>query len=249
MVEKPLASTIAQAKALIEAVNKHNVKLMVGHVERFNPAVVTAKKKIEMGELGRLILMEARRQGPFPARISDVGVTVDLAVHDIDIFRFISCQEVESVFAETARVLNGENEDLLAAVLKFTKGVVGVLNVNWLTPTKIREIYILGEKGMYYLNYLTQELVFYRNAYETSTDWESMKIFRGVSEGEMIRYPMKKYEPLRAELESFINVLEDKADVPVTVEDGAITIGIAQALLKSALHSSSIALKEVTEPW
>src|SRR5205823_2165792 len=135
LVEKPMTDTIEEALALIELAQVRGVKLAVGHVERFNPAVIEVKRRLVAGQLGQVFHLLARRLGPFPPRIRDVGVTLDLATHDIDIMRYLADSEVQRVHAETQRRIHSTSEDLLLGVLRFANQVTGVLDVNWLTPT------------------------------------------------------------------------------------------------------------------
>jgi predicted dehydrogenase len=100
-----------------------------------------------------VLQVHARRIGPFPERVRDVGVVLDLAPDDIDVMRFVLESEVTRVHAETEQRINTEHEDMLSGVLRFANGVVGVLDVNWLTPTKIRELSVLGERGMFVVDY------------------------------------------------------------------------------------------------
>ncbi len=92
----------------------------------------------------------------------------------------------------------------MSGLLRLDDGSVGTLSINWLTPTKIRELYVTGERGMFYVNYITQDLCLYENATVDGGDWETLKMLRGVSEGRMIRYVVAKEEPLRAELTAFL---------------------------------------------
>ncbi len=138
LIEKPIALSIEQGERIIQAANEHQVKLMIGHIERFNPAVIALKEKIKAGKIGKVFQLDARREGPFPARIDDVGVVIDLSVHDIDIMRSITGSEVERVYAETEQRIHTKHEDLLTGLLRFEDRSVGTLNVNWLTPTTIR---------------------------------------------------------------------------------------------------------------
>jgi predicted dehydrogenase len=121
---------------------------MVGHVERYNPAVVELKRRLDAGELGRIFEIVARRKGPFPDRVRDVGVVMDLAAHDLDVMWYLTGAEVTRVYAETAQRVHESHEDLLLGTLRFSDGILGVLDINWLTPTKIRELSVIGERGM-----------------------------------------------------------------------------------------------------
>jgi UDP-N-acetylglucosamine 3-dehydrogenase len=232
LVEKPLTSTIEEALALIELARIRGVKLAVGHIERFNPAVIAVKQRLVAGELGKVFHLHARRLGPFPPRIRDVGVSLDLATHDIDVMRYLADAEVEHVYAETQRRIHSTHEDLLLGVLRFTNQAIGVLDVNWLTPTKIRELSITGEKGMYLVNYLTQDVYFYENDY-TSTTWDTLRTLTGVSEGTMTRLKIQKAEPLRLEYQDVMYAILQDIVPTVSGEDGLAVLKVVHQLSES----------------
>lgn len=240
LIEKPLSFSIEEGKKIIDSAQNNNVKLMVGHIERFNPAIIALKDKIGSGSIGKIYQVEMRRQGPFPTRINDVGVVKDLAVHDLDILRYITGQEILRLYAETRCILNSSREDLLVALLTLENGIVGDLNINWVTPTKIRELRVLGEKGMFIINYLTQDLSLYKNSETFDNEWESLKILRGVSEGEVTRFVISKKEPLRAELEAFVQSIKMDLTPPVTGEDGLMAIDLAEKLIYSAKNNQLV---------
>lgn len=242
LLEKPIARSVDEAEQIIAAAQKANVRLMVGHIERFNPAVMALKQRLTDGELGRVFEIDARRQSPFPTRVQDVGVVVDLAVHDLDIMRYISQSEITRVFAETARRIHPSHEDMLSGLLRLDNGVVGSLTINWLTPTKIRELYVTGEKGMYRVDYLTQDLYFFENAIAQKDAWDTLTIMRGVTMGQMIRYVIPKKEPLRAELEAFIAAVKGEIPVPVTGQDGLKALSLALAVVQSGQENRPVAL-------
>ena len=225
LVEKPMASTIEDALALIQLARVRRAKLAVGHVERFNPAILAVKQHLVAGELGKVFHLHARRLGPFPPRIRDVGVTLDLATHDIDIMRYLADSEVQRVYAETQRQIHSTHEDLLLGVLRFMNQVTGVLDVNWLTPTKVRELSITGEKGMYLVNYLTQDVYFYENDY-TPTTWDALRSLTGVSEGTMTRLKIQKAEPLHLEYEDVLAAIRQDISPTVSGEDGVAVLKV-----------------------
>jgi predicted dehydrogenase len=196
-----------------------------------------------MDELGRVFQIDARRQGPFPARVKDVGVVIDLAVHDLDVMRFITGADVERVYAETERRIHSTREDLLSGLVRLDNGIVGSLTINWLTPTKIRELSVIGEKGMFQVNYLTQDLYFYENAEVTVDEWPYRGL-RGVSEGRMIRAVVAKKEPLRIEQEQFLAAVRGEEPVPVSGYDALKALELAQAVVKSGLTHSVIDIKQ-----
>ena len=233
LIEKPIAFTIEEGQSIIDAAIKNNVKLMIGHIERFNPAIITLKQHINQGKLGRIFQMDAHRQGPFPARIADVGVVVDLAVHDLDVMRFVSQKEIIRVYAETEKHIHSKYEDLLAGLVRFSDGIVGTLAINWLTPTKIREFIVTGERGLYRCDYLTQDLYFFENPVSSGSEWDNLRVLRGVREGQMIRHIIAKKEPLRSEQEAFLDAIENDNQVPVTGEDGLRALELAKIIVKS----------------
>lgn len=229
LIEKPITATIEEALTLIQLAQMHGVKLAVGHIERFNPAIIEVKRRLVAGELGRVFHLHTRRLGPFPSRIQDVGVTLDLATHDIDIMRYLVDAEVEHVYGETQRLIHNTCEDLLLGVLRFSNHAIGVLDVNWLTPTKVRELSITGEKGMYLVNYLTQEVCFYENDYTTTT-WDALRSLTGVSEGTMTRLKVHKAEPLRLEYEDVISALVNDMLPTVSGEDALAALKVVLRL-------------------
>lgn len=233
LIEKPIASTVEEGERLIALAKSLGRQLMVGHIVRFNPAIQELRKRVQAGELGRIFQIVCRRIGPFPARIRDVGVVVDLAPHDIDVMRFITDMNPERVYAEIEQNVHTDHEDLVFGLLHFPGSVTAALEINWLTPTKVREIVVLGERGMFRVDDLTQDLFFFENAEVKAELWPALGNIKGVSEGRMLRYPLNRYEPLRAELESFVNAVSDDKPMPVSGEDGLEALRIALALIES----------------
>jgi predicted dehydrogenase len=233
LVEKPIAATLNDGRLMIEKARSVNRQLMVGHIVRFNPAMQQLKKRLQNGEIWRFFQIFCRRVGPFPARIRDVGVVIDLAPHDIDLMRFLTEMEPIRVFCETERRINTESEDLLLGLLRFPDGVTGALEINWLTPTKVREVIVLGERGMFRVDDLTQDLYFYENADVGQSIWPAMQNLKGVSEGSMTRFSIQRYEPLTAELQAFVRAIETGTPMPVSGEDGLTALRLALAMVES----------------
>jgi UDP-N-acetylglucosamine 3-dehydrogenase len=238
LVEKPIATTIEEAETLIQLAKRRSVHLAVGHVERFNPAVMALKQLLARGDLGTIFSLHARRLGPFPPRIRDVGVTLDLATHDLDAMRYLTGEEVAHVYAETQQRVHQTHEDLLLGMVRFVNGALGVLDVNWLTPSKVRELTVTGERGMYLVNYLSQDLYFYENDY-SPTSWDALRSITGVSEGTMTRLKVQKSEPLRLEYEDILTAIEQDSQPTVTGEDGLAVLRLAHQLL-SAMHAGKV---------
>jgi len=233
LVEKPIAATIEEGQRLIALAKQKNLKIQVGHIVRFNPAIQELKKRLDAGELGRIYQVFCRRAGPFPARIRDVGVVIDLAPHDVDIIRFLTGLDPIRLFAETEQRIHTEHEDLLWGVLRLPEGITATVEINWLTPTKFREVLVLGERGLFRVDDLTQDLYFYENAQATGLTWDSLKNLRGVSEGGMNRFAFQRFEPLKAELQGFLKAVAENTPVPVSGEDGLAALKIALALVES----------------
>lgn len=233
LIEKPLAPDTASATRLTEAFEKHGVIGAVGHIERYNPSLQEARRRIANGDLGKVFQIATRRQGPFPPRIADVGVVKDLATHDIDLTAWVAQQPFEWVQARTAHRSGREHEDLVAAVGQLADGTVTSHLVNWLTPFKQRETVITGERGAFVCDTLTADLTFYANGTQ-DTAWDEVANFRGVSEGDVIRFAIPKPEPLRVEHEAFRDaVLGKDADI-VTMRQGLNTVRIADQMLAAA---------------
>ena len=243
LVEKPLAATPAEADELVAASAATGVPIQVGHVERFNPAVLELGRLLDQGWLSTVYAITSRRAGPFPARIRDVGVTIDLATHDIDILSFVAAERPIRVSAETAQRVHQDHEDLLFGLLSFPSGSVGMLDVDWLTPAKRRTLTVVGEEGMFELDYLSQRLTFTR-----STDTTNPRLIGGYAptfEPESVDLPLASGEPLAAELDAFLTVVREGGRPVVNAEDGRWAVFVADALLRAARERRTVELDEV----
>ena len=236
LVEKPIAATRDEASEMIEAAEAAGRMLTVGHIERFNPAIRELRRRLADGELGRIFQIKATRLGPFPARIRDVGVVVDLAPHDLDVMRFLVGSEPIRLYAETERRIHTEHEDLFSGIVKFANGVVGVLDINWLTPTKQRSLTVTGERGMFMADYIAQDLVLFANpgAAETWVNAGAGALITSVAEGEMTRYSIHRQEPLAVELDEFAHAVRDGGPPPVAPRDAMIALLLARTMVESA---------------
>jgi UDP-N-acetylglucosamine 3-dehydrogenase len=240
LVEKPIASTIEQARGMIDAAATAGIRLMVGHVERFNPAIIELNRRLD--QAGPLLQVKARRVGPSPDRAHDMGVLMDLGTHDIDVMRvLLRGALVEQLYAETARRMDAEHEDMGLGVIRFAGGVVGLVDVNRLAPSKVRELTVVGSHGTFVANYLTQDLIFWEHA-AVPTDWNSAVDPRllGLSQGVPTRIPCVRGEPLRAELAAFCRYVREGGACPAPPEEAAETLAIALALVDSALSGRSV---------
>ena len=249
LVEKPIAATREEALEMMRAADDAGRLLTVGHIERFNPAIRELKRRLDDEELGRIFQISATRLGPFPARIRDVGVVVDLAPHDLDIFRYLLGVEPVRLHAETARRIHTEHEDLFNGTIAFANGVIGILDINWLTPTKRRLLSITGERGMYLADYIAQDLTFIANP-----DADATWINRGagasvtsVAEGEMTRRSIRREEPLVVELREFARAVREGGPSPVDPHDAMVALLLARKMVDAALSGQVVAGRELEE--
>jgi len=236
LVEKPIASSLAEAEEMVAAAEQYDRILMVGHIERFNPAIIELKNRLLRNELGRVFQIHARRLSPFPVRINDVGIMMDLGIHDLDIMRYLVGKEVLRVYSEAKITLKERCEDLFVSTLRFADNTIGLLEINWLTPAKIRELYVTGERGMFKVNYLTQDLFFFENADTRETEWSHLSLLRGVSEGSITQYALKRVEPLRAELESYLSKVRKQDGTSTNCRDAIKALELVLALSRSAIN-------------
>lgn len=233
LVEKPVATTGDEAKQLVEAFESKHLIGGVGHVERFNPAIQAMRTKISEGLLGEVYQVATRRQGPFPARISDVGVVKDLATHDIDLTMWTMQRRYESVSAQTAFRSGRKHEDMLVAIGQLEGGVIVSHLVNWLSPFKERSTTVIGEHGALVADTLTADLTFFENGTQASS-WDGVSTFRGVSEGNVLRFALSKIEPLLAEHLVFRDAVQSRdACNIVTLQQGLHAVQVADRILAS----------------
>ena len=244
LVEKPLAATTDEALRILAAARTVGVPVQVGHVERFNPAVLELGRLLEAGWLSTVYAIASRRAGPFPARIRDVGVTIDLATHDVDILSWIAGERPVRVYAEIAQRLHATHEDLLFGLVHFPSGATGMLDVNWLTPAKRRQLVVTGEEGMFELDYLTQRLTFTRATADVSPTL--IGGYAPTFEGDVAVLPVANAEPLAAEIDAFVEVVRRGGRPIIDAEDGLWAVAIANGLLESAAAHRALDLTDLT---
>jgi UDP-N-acetylglucosamine 3-dehydrogenase len=241
LIEKPVAATRAAAIRVVESFEQAGLVGAVGHIERYNPSLQQLKKRLQNGELGDIYQLATRRQGPFPIRISDVGVVKDLATHDIDLTAFVTGESFRSVSARTAHKSGREYEDLVAIAGELSSGTVTNHLVNWLSPMKERLTVVTGERGTFVADTLTADLTFYANGTVTN-EWADVAHFRGMTEGNVTRYAFSKAEPLRTEHEQFRDALLGKAADIVTLRQGLAALHVAEAVLESAASGETVTI-------
>ncbi|MGH3756197.1 Gfo/Idh/MocA family protein [Actinophytocola sp.] len=237
LIEKPIAHSVSAGERLVKAFAARGVIGAVGHIERYNPALQSLRARMANGDLGDIYQIATRRQGPFPARIADVGVVKDLATHDIDLTAWLAQSTYLAVSAQVALRSGRPHEDLVAATGKLANGTVTNHLVNWLSPMKERVTVVTGEKGAFVADTLTADLTFYANGV-INTEWDSVANFRGVSEGDVTRFAIQKREPLRTEHEKFRDAILGRTTEIVTLQEGQNTLVTAEQLLSTAASAS-----------
>ena len=241
LLEKPISFNSKSAEKIISAAKKKNVKAGIGHIERYNSALRLAREKISEGVLGNIYQITTKRQGYFPSRISEVGVVLDLGTHDIDLTSWLVGEKYLNVGAHSAFRSGRTHEDLISITGNLANGIVVNHLVNWLSPLKERSIQVIGEKGVFIIDTLLSELTFYENGSNFIVNSEK-DTFKGVSQGEIIKYEFNKYEPLRAEHEAFRDFVLGESEEIVTLESAFLTLQVAEAVIKSSKTNAMVTL-------
>jgi UDP-N-acetylglucosamine 3-dehydrogenase len=244
LVEKPLAPDLSAAWRIVDAFARRGLIGAVGHIERYNPALQAMRARIDAGELGGLYQVATRRQGPFPTRVNGIGVVLDLASHDIDITTFVTGSSFRLVTAMTASKSGRSQEDLVAFLGQLHDGTVSSHLVNWLSPLKERIVIVTGERGCFVADTLAADLTFFANA-SIEVEWDTISMFRGVAEGDVVRYAIPKPEPLQTELAAFRDAVAGRPADLVSLEQGASVVSVAESVLESATEMSTVSVPTI----
>lgn len=236
LLEKPIAINIREAKEIINKARRKNIKLMIGHIERFNPAVQRLKELIIQGRLGNIISINIKRVGGFPSQLKNGNipesksgnVVIDLGIHDIDISNYLLGEYPKKVYGFKSKNLISNQEDSAAILLKYKKSS-SFIEINWVTPVKIRTLDITGTKAFARLDYINQEITLYENTYlKNDLRYASFSEFVSkFSLASKINIAVNKAEPLRKELENFVDFVRGEKKPLVTNEEALRTFEIA----------------------
>ncbi|CAG1001478.1 MAG: myo-inositol 2-dehydrogenase [Candidatus Methanoperedens nitroreducens] len=224
LVEKPIADTLKNADTMINAAHDAKVKLMVGHIERFNPAVSKLKEIVDSGMLGKIVSISSRRVGPFNPRIRDVGIIMDLGVHDIDVISYLYGRKINEVYTIAGKDIHSF-EDHASILLRCDTNLSGMVETNWLTPHKIRNLTAIGLKGVAYLDYIKQAVELHDEAWVRTAKVEPK-------------------EPLKNELEHFIKSVRDNTAVISNGETSRHALEVAMAAIESYEQKKAIGIAE-----
>ena len=209
LVEKPMAMDTAEARKLVDLAEKHGAKLAVGHVERFNPVLAALEER-----LGRPRFIEAHRLSPFPGRSTDIGVVMDLMIHDLEIILHLVRSPVTSVDAVGVPVLS-KGEDIANARIRFANGCVANLTTSRISPEKLRKIRVFQDDAYLSLDYMKQEGEIYKRL-----------------EGKITRdkIPVMKGEPLKNQLAEFVMNVRENTDPRVAGAHGFEALKLASQI-------------------
>lgn len=244
LMEKPIAENIQDAQLMINKAKQENIIFTAGHIERFNPVIATLKNMIS--ELGEIYMVHTIRAGPFPKRLygQPGGVLIDLAVHDVDIINYL----VGNIKEVYSKIMKSSKQEIYAkALFKITNKIIGSSEFSWISPKTIRTIEVYCAKGMLRGNYMQQTLHLYENPeyFEIPYNknlFESVVLEGNVGAGKIIQYPIKREEPLKLELQNFVDSINNKAEPLVKPEEALEAMKIALAILKAGDENRTIKL-------
>jgi predicted dehydrogenase len=239
LIEKPVSLDLDSAHAIKAVADKNSLVVGVGHIERYNSAIKQLRIRLMNGDLGDIYQICTRRQGPFPSRVSDVGVVRDLGTHDIDLIMWLTGSKFKSVSAHAAKRAKREFEDLVSATGRLENEVIVNMLVNWLSPLKERNLLVTGEKGAFTVDTLSSNLTYFSNGNFKVTQ-NSLSHFVGVSQGDIVSYAFEKPEPLLVEHQNFRDHLLGKKSEIVTIEEGIETVRVSDKILESSRTGTDI---------
>lgn len=246
LVEKPLSRSPVEGQRIVAAAAAAGVPLMTGHIERFNPALRELARRVQGGEAGRVRHVWARRMAPIRQRQWDVNVVYDSAIHDIDAMRYVLGMEVDRVFAAAQSGVFFPFEDSVSAVLQFAPddpylAVIGSLEVNWFSPKRVRDLTVLGDKGLFTLDYAAQTLSFQARRDEREgprVGWSTT-----TASEEPTSIPVVPKEPLVEEIAAFLDAVRNGTSMPVSPSDALAALTVAEAITESARKGVIVSLK------
>jgi UDP-N-acetylglucosamine 3-dehydrogenase len=226
LIEKPVTDNVDSANELLAKAQAAGRMVAVGHIERFNPAVMELKGIIDSGELGELLTINNLRVGPYHGRILDTGIVLDLGTHDVDLISYLFGQRADSVFA-TAQQRKHNHEDHAVLQLAFPGGHTGIIETSWLAPYRARNIFIVGTKHFALCDLMNQLILVYED------NPAGGNLLAGLR-------PVPKGEPLRNELQSVVNSVISGQPPVSTAEDSIYALKVCHAALQSIEQGHSV---------
>ncbi len=239
LVEKPMGADLKKAKELVANAKRRGIVFAVGYIERHNPVVGFTKNLIEQGQFGNVISVSSRRVSSFPERIKDVGVVMDLGIHDIDVIRYLLGSKVKSVYSLAGMTTNGNFEDHANILFEFESGVFATIEVNWLTPMKVRKVSLTCSRNFVEMDYINQSL---QVSSSTIKKIDFGNLYRIPQEYNERKIQIERREPLKNELLDFLDAIEHQKAPLVSGEEGVLTLEIAHAAMLSAKSQKKVLL-------
>ncbi len=230
LLEKPFTGDVEQAEKLTEEAEDQGVVLAAGLIERHNPCVEFAHDALREGAYGKLIAISARRVSSFPTRVRDVGVMMDLGIHDVDVLRYLVGTEVERVYSVAGRERHDHFEDHATALLTFRGGVTGTVEVNWLTPMKVRRLALTCLNNFVEVDYIDQSLDI---SASSLPKYDPSNLYQAPFEYETRQVALKKEEPLRRELVDFLAAIEEGRKPLVDGREAMRTLRVVTAIAEA----------------
>ena len=241
LVEKPIAASVPEAKRMAASARQNKRIGGVGHIERFNPAIVALRQQLRLGLLGDIHQITTRRQSAFPSRVSDVGVIMDLGSHDFDLVPWVTGSPYDFIFCQTAQRAGRNHEDLMVLSGCLTDGTIVNHVVNWVSPIKERVVTVVGERGTLVANTISGDLTFFENGSQ-KVEWDSLTNFTGLEQGQITRLALEKREPLVLELEGFRDAILSMDGSFVCFDEGVEVMRVIQAAFVSAKSSNPVSI-------
>ncbi len=228
LIEKPLANSLDDAKSIAEESKKQGVVLAVGHIERHNPVISYAKKALIENKWGDLVTMSSKRISLYPKRIVDVGVIFDLAVHDLDVMRYLADSEAQSIFSVCGALKRNNLEDHASVLIEFDNGITGVSEVSWITPMKVRQITLSCTEAFVMIDYTNQEIDVYKSIFG-DINFHNLSNIEMEIKKESIK--IDREEPLKIEIIDFLSAITKSRSPLVTVLDGVAVVDMAERVV------------------
>ena len=241
LVEKPMCSNLEQSRELVSIAEANGLVLAVGLIERHNPVVKFAKDAILEGRFGDVVTLSSRRVSSMPGRIRDVGVIMDLGVHDIDVMRYLAASPVKSVYTLGGTRSEVDFEDHANIQLEFENGIMGLVEVNWLTPMKVRRLALTCLQNYVEVDYITQGATVSSSTLPETYD--TANLYHLPIEFHVRHVSIKKQEPLRNELEDFRKAVVHGGKPLVTGPDAIETLRASEAAVESLTEGKKVLLE------
>ncbi|HHT9129912.1 MAG TPA: Gfo/Idh/MocA family protein [Candidatus Brocadiaceae bacterium] len=253
MIEKPMTGTVSEARELIGISKARGVVLQAGYIERFNPVIVAIKKLFINPRF-----IECHRLSPFTFRSADIGVVLDLMIHDIDIILHITGSNVKKFDAVGVNVIS-DKEDIANVRIQFQNGCVANVTASRVSLVPMRKMRLFSEDSYISIDYQKKDAMIYKKSPEltlkklniSEMDVSTIEDLKGYVFGDLLKIEHIKmdsdYEPLKKELESFVNCVVEHKEPVVSGEEGLKAIEVANDILCEIERNLKLTRTPVTE--